>query len=675
MDEALRKKIELFVASTNKIDGENSVIFGNAARQKVDVISTRSLKIDQALGIGGIPKGRIVELYGGESSAKSSLALQVVAEAQSRGGAALYIDAENALDPVYATNLGVNLDEITFAQPDTAEKSLTLAKNGLECGAFDVVVIDSIAALVPRAMLEGDIGDAHVGVMARLMSQNLSKLANSAARTNTALLCINQTRSKIGVCFQYDTMVLMADGSVQKIGKIVNQKIKADVMTFDPITREVKTAPIVGWHRNGRAESFLHIETNRPWGSNGASGFKCTHDHQIFTPSGFKRARDLSVGDEVMSVSQLKLSDIQMQVAIGSVLGDGSLRATKSGRANLRILHGPDQVDYCKWKESIFSNLSISHSARKQGGWCFETESIWDLEKLRKESYVGGSRRLPSLDGFTHLSLAIWCMDDGSYAGTKTNRGKGKFSLACKWLSDEEKLMVADKIESMGIPRPSIGSRVLMWYGESCYELQKSLAKYWHPSMSYKLHPSLHGMFLPLENVFSPAIDVLVPTRVNKISTVKGLRSMEMFDLTVADTHTYMVSGVCVHNSYGDPTTTSGGAALRFYASIRVQMTRATLNKSGEEVLGNTVKVKVVKNKLAAPFKECEPEIIYGEGFSLEREILDFGEDAGLLEKSGAWYKINGNRIQGREEARQFLLANPEIAKDLLAKIRESLGI
>jgi len=326
MDEALRKKIELFVASTNKIDGENSVIFGNAARQKVDVISTRSLKIDQALGIGGIPKGRIVELYGGESSAKSSLALQVVAEAQSRGGAALYIDAENALDPVYATNLGVNLDEITFAQPDTAEKSLTLAKNGLECGAFDVVVIDSIAALVPRAMLEGDIGDAHVGVMARLMSQNLSKLANSAARTNTALLCINQTRSKIGV-------------------------------------------------------------------------------------------------------------------------------------------------------------------------------------------------------------------------------------------------------------------------------------------------------------------------------------------------------------SYGDPTTTSGGAALRFYASIRVQMTRATLNKPGEEVLGNTVKVKVVKNKLAAPFKECEPEIIYGEGFSLEREILDFGEDAGLLEKSGSWYKINGNRIQGREEARQFLLANPEIAKDLLTKIRESLGI
>jgi recombination protein RecA len=326
MNEALRKKIELFVASTNKIDGENSVIFGNAARQKVDVISTRSLKIDQALGVGGIPKGRITEVFGGESSAKTTLCLHTVAEAQSRGGAALYIDAENALDPGYAKNLGIDLNEITFAQPDTAEKSLTIAKNGLDCGAFDIVVIDSIASLVPRAVLEGDIGDAHVGVMARLMSQNLSKLANSAARTNTALVCINQTRTMIG-------------------------------------------------------------------------------------------------------------------------------------------------------------------------------------------------------------------------------------------------------------------------------------------------------------------------------------------------------------QSYGDPTTTTGGKALRFYTSVRIQMNRSVLNKSGDEVLGNTVKVKVIKNKLAAPFKECEPEIIYGEGFSLEREILDFGDELGFVEKSGSWYKINGERVQGREEARQFLLANPGVTRELLLKIRESLGI
>ena len=201
MDASKRSKIESFVGLTNKNIGPNSVIFGDAARQKVDVITTGSLKIDVATGIGGIPRGRITEIYGGESSGKTSLSLQSAANCQKNGGAVLYIDAENALDPSYAKALGVVLEDITFAQPDTAEESLTIAKNGLESGVFDLIVIDSVAALVPRAVLEGDIGDAHVGVLARLMSANLPKIARAAAVSNTAIIMVNQTRSKIGISY------------------------------------------------------------------------------------------------------------------------------------------------------------------------------------------------------------------------------------------------------------------------------------------------------------------------------------------------------------------------------------------------------------------------------------------------------------------------------------------
>ena len=357
--------LDAFLKAARKEFGDEAIITADNKRQKVDVISTGSPKIDIATGIGGFPRGRVTEVFGMESSGKTTLALHAAANCQKSGSNVLFVDVEHALDPSYAKNLGVKLEDLVVSQPDNGEQALDIIKFGLKSGAFGLIVLDSVASLVPRVVFEGDMADANVGVVARLMSKACPLFVDLAAGTNTALIMINQIRSTIGQCFQYNTMVLMADGSVQPIGKIVNQKIKADVMTFDPVTMEVKSAPITGWHKNGRADSFLHIKTDRPWGTNGASGFKCTEDHQIFTPDGFVPAKALSVGDFVMSLSEEKLSAIQMQVAIGSVLGDGSLRQTKSGRANFRVLHGKDQVEYCKWKQSLFSNLSVSSSERK----------------------------------------------------------------------------------------------------------------------------------------------------------------------------------------------------------------------------------------------------------------------------------------------------------------------
>jgi recombination protein RecA len=171
------------------------------ALKGISVISTGSISLDNALGVGGVPRGRIIEIYGPEASGKTSLTLHIIAEAQKTGGVAAFLDAEHALDPQYAQNLGVNLDELLLSQPDTGEQTLEIAEVLIRSGAVDVIVIDSVAALVPKAELDGDMGDSHMGLQARLMSQAMRKLAGVVNKSKTCLIFINQIRMKIGVMF------------------------------------------------------------------------------------------------------------------------------------------------------------------------------------------------------------------------------------------------------------------------------------------------------------------------------------------------------------------------------------------------------------------------------------------------------------------------------------------
>ena len=196
------KSLEMALSQIERQFGTGAIMkMGEAANRKVDVISTGALSLDLALGIGGVPRGRIVELYGPESSGKTSLALHIVAEAQRNGGIAAFIDAEHALDPIYAKAIGVDVDELLISQPDTGEQALEIADMLIRSGALDVLVIDSVAALVPRAEIEGEMGDTHVGLQARLMSQALRKLAGTLSKSKTTAVFINQLREKIGVMF------------------------------------------------------------------------------------------------------------------------------------------------------------------------------------------------------------------------------------------------------------------------------------------------------------------------------------------------------------------------------------------------------------------------------------------------------------------------------------------
>ena len=200
--EEKRKALDAAIAKIEKDFGKGSIMtLGENAKMNIETISTGSIGLDVAIGIGGLPKGRIVEIYGPESSGKTTVALHAVAEAQKLGGIAAFVDAEHALDPVYAKALGVDIDKLIVSQPDTGEQALEITESLVRSGAIDIIVVDSVAALVPKAEIEGEMGDSHIGLQARLMSQALRKLAGSINKSKTITIFINQLREKVGVMF------------------------------------------------------------------------------------------------------------------------------------------------------------------------------------------------------------------------------------------------------------------------------------------------------------------------------------------------------------------------------------------------------------------------------------------------------------------------------------------
>lgn len=245
-----QEKLKMLQLTTDQIEskfGKGSImrLGEGGADLNIGAIPTGALPLDAALGIGGVPRGRIVEIYGPESSGKTTLALQILAEAQALGGIAAFIDAEHALDPVYAARIGVDIDEVLISQPDTGEQALEICDMLVRSGAIDVVVIDSVAALVPRAEIEGEIGDTTVGLQARLMSQALRKLAGSLSKSNTTCIFINQLREKIGIMFgnpettpggralKFFSSVridIRRIDSIKKNGEVVGNRIRAKVV-------------------------------------------------------------------------------------------------------------------------------------------------------------------------------------------------------------------------------------------------------------------------------------------------------------------------------------------------------------------------------------------------------------------------------------------------------------
>jgi recombination protein RecA len=402
------KALDVALSQIEKQFGKGSIMrMGENAHMQIEAIPTGALSLDLALGIGGLPRGRIVEIYGPESSGKSTLAMHVVAEAQRNGGICAYIDAEHAMDPMYAKAIGVNIDDLLISQPDTGEQALEIADMLIRSGALDVVAIDSVAALTPRAEIEGDMGDAHVGLQARLMSQALRKLTGTLSKSNTIAVFINQLREKIGVIYGspevtpggralkfYSSVRLdirriesIKDGA-EVIGnrtrvKVVKNKcVAAGSRVFDPSTGlthriedivergeggsvvvadkvgKLHTRPIVQRFDQGEAE-VIGV------GLRDGTTLWVTPDHKILTDAGWQEARELQVGDGVARPRRIGGFGAEEPVPpaqarmLGYLIGDGYV----GGKTPIAFINTQESLQ----QDAIAIAASLGCSARRRG--------------------------------------------------------------------------------------------------------------------------------------------------------------------------------------------------------------------------------------------------------------------------------------------------------------------
>jgi recombination protein RecA len=656
------------------------------ARVKVSSVPTGALSLDLALGIGGVPRGRIVEVFGPESSGKTTLMYHILFEAQKMGGVCAFIDAEHAMDPLYAREIGVDIDELLVSQPDYGEQALEIADMLVRSSAVDVIVVDSVAALTPRAELEGQMGDTTVGLQARMMSQAMRKLAGNLNRTQTLCIFTNQIREKVGVmfgCLTYDAQILLADGTTELLGKIVSQRMPVEVMSMDPETGEISPRRVVDWYDNGVTQDWLHFELE---GGQGRRQLICTPNHVIFTPQGERQAYEIEEGDEMLvATKQYALSDDQMKLVLGSLLGDGSLRQVSTQNATFRVGHGERQREYCEWKQSMLR--PFAHKIAPTGnGIGFDTIPMRQLAALRDAVYAAEGRKTVTPELIAQLderAIAAWYCDDGTFGGSYKRWGHGKATICVAGLSVADRELVAARCDQLGMGRPTLSGHNLLFSGDRARRFHEKIAPYVHPSLDYKLHPSLRGRFAwdvaqggdlgtSLEERTSLRPAGMKVVRKYATKPPKSRRGAR-YDLQVEGNHSYIAGGVVVHNS---PETQPGGRALKFYSSQRLDIRRIETLKEGTEAIGNRVRVKVVKNKVAPPFKQAEFDIEFGKGISSEGCILDLGLEHGVVTKSGSFFSYGDERLgQGRNNAKGYLAEHPEIATEIEAKVYEALGI
>jgi recombination protein RecA len=682
--------LDLALGQIERQYGKGSVMrMSDQAQVTTGAISTGSLSLDLALGVGGLPRGRIVEIFGPESSGKTTLVYHVIAEAQRRGGICAFVDAEHAMDPSYAKRIGVDIDNLLVSQPDTGEQALEICELLIRSGALAVVAVDSVAALTPKAEIEGEMGDSHVGLQARLMSQALRKLAGTLNKTDTICIFTNQLREKIGVmfgCMSGGTRVVLADGTTEKISKIVNQRLPVEVLSYDPETGGIAPRRVVDYFKNGQTDEWLRFEVEAGGGS-GRRKFACTADHVIFTPQGERRAAEIEEGDEVMvTVKQYALSPDQEQLILGGVLGDGALRRSSRHNVAFRVGHGDRQEPYLAWKHEMLAPFARA-IAPTGAGKGFDTIPMHQLSWLHRAVYANGGGKCAVTEEFVESldakAIAVWYMDDGSFSGHYERWGHGKAEICAKGLGVADRQRLAERCEELDMGRPTVTGRGLLFSGERTRLFHERIAPFVHPSMAYKLHPAVRGRF-----EWSPDMSDahLNGTRLKSRTSLKAVpmpvvrkmvqpaapRKRTRFDLEVEGNHTYLVDHVVVHNS---PETTPGGRALKFYSSVRLDIRRIETLKEGVEAVGNRVRVKVVKNKVAPPFKQAEFDIVYGSGVSWEGTVLEAALERKIVEKSGSYFSFEDERLgQGRQNAASFLREHPDVTEKIVARIQADLG-
>ncbi len=759
------KALETALLQIERQFGKGSVMrLGEETRVPVEVIPTGSIALDVALGLGGLPRGRIVEIYGPESSGKTSLALHAVANAQKAGGIAAFIDAEHALDPDYAKKLGCDTDALLVSQPDTGEQALEIADMLIRSGAIDIVVIDSVAALVPKAEIEGEMGDSHVGLQARLMSQALRKITGALSQTKTTAIFINQLREKVGVLFGspettsggkalkfYASVRLdvrrietLKDGT-ESVGnrtrvKVVKNKCLAEgTRVFDPVTglthriEEIVDGRlpvhVVSADKNGE----LSVREVRSWFDQGeqeviglrlrdSTELWVTPDHKILTERGWRLAGELARGDRVARPRSFLGfgSDEPMPSdharLLGYLIGDGYVGGKKPVEfTNVveSLQRDAAQIASTLGCEAKPTSHEITVAFSRRSG-----EENGVLELCRRSGiygYLAPTKKIPSeffapevsAEVVSNLIFGLF-ETDGYISREQTGGIRIGFTTTSEQLAQQIHWLLLRWGIGSGIQRRDpraqrggiikgrrISGKHAVWEvrvsGVDNVVAFADAIPMWGPRGQMvtrelaaldKRHRGSQRIYLS-GDIVEPVLSHL------EQRGLTPLLAAQMIGESAGDPRGGMkvVLGASrmrrdrlqrLADALDDPFLDQILADQLWFSRIREILPARRVRTFDVEAsdLHNLAAEDVIVHNCAPPFRSAEFDILYGIGISREGSLIDMGVEQGIVRKSGAWYTYEGDQLgQGKENARNFLHDNPDMANEIEKRIKEKLGV
>jgi RecA/RadA recombinase len=651
-DSSSWKTMDAAIAMLEKAHGAKCVQrLGKAKAMRVAVISTGVLSFDAALGVGGVPRGRVIEIYGPEAGGKTTLALQIIAQAHATGGMAAFVDAEHALDPKYARALGVNVDDLLISQPDCGEQALEITEGLIRTNVLDVLVVDSVAALVPRAELDGEFGDSVTGDTP-VWIENRHGLLD--------LLPIED----------------LYGGTFKFFGKRYSNRYKK--------TKRIRVLTHKGWAPLECVFLKKNVTAKTIIGTRTAYGFtKTTADHSLFIKQREVSPNELIVGDVLDCCAPIlsrELVPCSERIAwlLGYFCADGCLSPNNQvqiGGIEKRLIDKSEVIGVEELGVRTFRSEE-DRSLPRQRFYKVVFSPRDNITPLFSACYSSRSsfKKVPDLilNATRKIQRAFL---DGFLDGDGSNRTGGfaahstSFVLTAgiQWLMDREAItgfLSVDKRDCFAFTlgtnvsgherwaRNEIKEFVPLPAPEYLYDLQTAAGTF-VGGCGYIVH---HNSQMGLQaRLMSQAMRKLC-----------GATSKSKTCLIFINQLREKIGVV-----FGNPEVTTGGRALKFYSSQRIEVRKGQPIKDGDRVIGSLNKFKVVKNKVAAPFCEAEVELLYGRGYSQIHDLLHLASDHGIIEKSGSWYAFKGERIgQGKEQAVAFLEGNPEIAQKIFTDTR-----
>lgn len=671
--------------------GEGAVRFpGDAAIVNVEAVPTGIISIDRATGIGGIPRGRIIEIFGPESSGKTTTCLQIAAAFQKhifstalgpRNGRVAFIDAEHALDPNWAKKIGCNFEEMIFCQPDHGQQAYDVIEMIVKSGKVELVVLDSIAALAPKEELEGELEDNQIGAQARMNSKALRRLKGTMSDNGCTLMCVNQIREKIGVmfgCLHADTLIPFVDGRIFTIRQVCDEKIQGEVWSYNEKLRSFEPRKIVDWHYNGdveNSEDYLHVSLRGPGTKNGTMQITVTPNHEVLHNNEFVPIDSLNIGDVLTTKQDCFVFDQNQkpngtlgQFLIGILSGDSHIshNQNKLG-ASLKLRDNVD-TDYMDWKSDMLSTSGLRMTDYKcNSGRFYVSPEISEFAEIKRD-YPNRDPML-LLNNFSWLGFAVWIMDDAIYE-------RKRYQLSIKrFAGDGVKLdEISYCLDELGLfHHMSRGGNII--FDVDVSELIASKISPFVPKCMDRKLPIHHRGYYEEISLYRTiefrSTDAII-TNIRPASK-KQMKQRGKYDLSIEHNHNYMAGGnpvgVIVHNS---PETTPGGRALKFYASIRMEIRRGGKYEINKTLVGFETRAKFLKNKVAEPFSEANYNICFGNpeypvcGIDPYSNLLDAATEAKVIVLKGSHFSFDGDVLgNGAANAATALRLSPNIFKKI----------